>query len=175
MAPPPREWVDHTPVELSLEELRVDWPAVPTGRVGLVNGVEEKLRWMARKLPHGYDTPEELAMRVRQGKLVRFENVEEKRLALKAANVRWKNFEGISHQDRVVLGKELIRGVYPGGRGAGAGGRGEGKEAAPFVDEVIRILGNNETYQAKQKDQLCATIQSFLSARRPAGTRSAAA
>lgn len=169
MAPPPRKWVDHQPVELSLEELRLDWPTMPVGRVGLVNGVEEKLRWMARKLQHGYDTPEELGARVRQGKLVRFENLEEKRLALKAANVRWKNFEGISEGDRKVLSGELIRGVYPGGE------QGEKNKNPPFVDEVIRILGNNETYQATQKDQLCATIQTFLAVRRPAGTGSAPA
>lgn len=61
-------------MELSLEELRLDWPAIPVGRIGMVNGVEEKLRWMARKLQHGYDTPEQLGERVRRGKLVRFEN-----------------------------------------------------------------------------------------------------
>lgn len=105
--------------------------------------------------------------------------MEEKRLALKAANVRWKNFEGISEEDRKTLAKELIRGVYPGGEGEAAEGEADkeliGKKNPPFVDEVVRILGNNETYQAKQKDQLCATIQSFLSARRPVGTKSAAA
>jgi hypothetical protein len=183
MAPPPREWVDHTPEDLSLEDLRVDWPTVPTGEVGMVTGVEEKLRWMARRMQHGYDTPQELAQRLRHGKLVHFESEEEKNEVLKVAGAltaeRVKQredkditptdarFVSVRKEDRARLSDDLIKGSYPPIEGV-KGGR-QGKQTHAFLDEVVRILGNNETYNARDRGQLYYTIQKLLSGKQPVG------
>ncbi len=152
LGPPPREWVDHVPEELSLDDLRVDWPSIPTGKTGMVTGVEEKLRWAARRIQHGYETPQELAERLRRGQeLVHFESEQEKvqvlelarGLAEKAADriteqtgemakPKDSSFQGIREKDRAVLAREFIRGEYPpldggGGRDAAAEGEGEGR------------------------------------------------
>ncbi len=190
MAPPPREWVDHTPEDLSLEDLRVDWPTIPTGKVGMATGVEEKLRWMARKMQHGYDPPQELAHRLHKGHgLVHFESADEKeevlkiaqQLADKSASNRTErtgeealpkvvNFASISQKERAVLRAELIQGTYPPLEAVKRSGEKEkGRKNPAFLDEVVRILGNNETYHEREKGQLYETIQKLLPAQRRAG------
>lgn len=190
-APPPRKWVDHVPEDLSLEDLRVDWPTIPTGSVGMVTGIEEKLRWMARRMQHGYDTPQQLAQRLHKGKeLVHFESAEEKEEVLKIARglaeraasrttertgtevqPKDNSFEPIREKDRAVLSEELIKGVYPPIEAVKAAKKAEGGKQTPaFLNEVVRMLGNNETYHAKEKEQLCFTIQKLLKPmQRPAG------
>ncbi len=188
--PPPREWVDHVPEELSLADLRVDWPSIPTGKIGMVTGLEEKLRWAARRMQHGYESPHELAERLHRGQeLVHFESEQEKEqtleiargLAQRAADQRTErtglevkpthsSFAPIRDKDRVLLARDFIRGEYPPIE-AGVEmrkGKGEAKEAGrgktpAFLTDVVRMLANNETYHAKEKEQLVSTIQGLLS------------
>lgn len=174
LAPRPREWIDHTPEDLSLDDLRVDWPSIVTGDVGMVESVREKLRWMSRRMQHGYDTPQELAERLHEWEMVHFESAEEKEQVLKAAresvkrtpswvskrpglNRRAKDatFQSVGERDRTVLSDEFIKGHYP----PIAGDR---KQSHRFLDEVVRILGTNETYHAREKGQLLETIQKLL-------------
>ena len=202
-APPPRTWVDYVPENITIDQLRLDWPTLPSGNLAIIHGVEEKLRWMARRMQHGYNTPEELAVRLHLGKeLVHFESPAEKekvlviakRLAEEAAAKKTErtgqlvepmdhSFEPIRQSDRAVLASDLIRGVYPLMQKPpqGGGDRGEktmpkekemgmetqkGKqkeETAPaFMKEVRRMLGNNETYQAREMEKLCLTIQKLV-------------
>ena len=186
LAPPPRKWVDHIPEDLSLEDLRVDWPTIPTGRVGLVTGIEEKLRWMARRMQHDYESPLHLAQKLHRGKeLVHFESAEEKEEVLRIARElaeraasrvtertgsqvtpKDNSFEPIREADRAVLSEELIKGVYPA-----VTVESMEKKKPGFLNEVVRVLGNNETYHARETGQLCLTIQKLL---KPARRRAAA-
>lgn len=177
MAPPPREWLDHVPEELSLEDLRLDWPSVPTGPVGMVTGVEEKLRWMARRMQHGYDSPHELAYRLHKGGLVQFESEEEKVEVLKLAQaLEEKKASELSErtgeevetkpagfstvnkktEDTDVLSNMYIKGIYP------TVADDEYTRNYPFLKEVVRVLGNNETYGGREGDMAVKTIQKFL-------------
>ncbi len=177
---PPREWVDHTPEDLSLDDLRVDWPSIPTGQVGMVESVREKLRWMSRRMQHSYNTPEELAKRMQKGKMVHFESAKEKEQVLKVlkadaekrAELQTEDegfekkakrfgFEAIGEKDRNILSKQLIQGVYPPIQGPKP-------HHYQFLNDVTRLLGNNETYAEAEKRQLIGTIQKLLPARRAA-------
>ncbi|ERF71026.1 hypothetical protein EPUS_03306 [Endocarpon pusillum Z07020] len=189
LGPPPREWVDHVPEELSLEDLRVDWPSIPTGRTGMIMGVEEKLRWAARRIPHDYETPEDLAERLHRGQeLVHFESAQEKEQVLQIARglaertadritertgkevtPKESSFEGIREKDRVVLAREFVRGEYPPLEAGWKDmqtqtqkGKEGGRKRPAFLGDVMRILGNNETYHAKEQEQLMSTIQGLL-------------
>lgn len=174
LAPPPRRWHDHEPEDVSLEDLRVDWPSIATGNVGMVESVQEKLRWMSRRMQHGYDTPQELAERLHECEMVHFESAEEKEQVLKAARelvkgipswvskrpglhrrARDVTFQSVGDRDRTVLGDEFIKGHYPPIEG-------DKKQSHRFLDEVVRILGTNETYHAREKGQLLDTIQKLL-------------
>ncbi len=192
LGPPPREWVDHVPEELSLADLRVDWPSIPTGKIGMVTGVEEQLRWAARRMPHGYESPHELAERLHRGQeLVHFESEQEKEqtlaiargLAQRAADRITErkgldtaptdsSFVSIRHSDRVALARDFVRGDYPPIESKGEvetrKPKGEGEQPArrkppAFLADVVRMLANNETYHAREKDQLLSTIHGLLS------------
>ena len=189
LGPPPREWVDHVPEELSLQDLRVDWPGIPTGKIGMIMGVEEKLRWAARRIPHDYETPQELAEKLHRGQeLVHFESEQEKEQVLQIARglaeraaeritertgeevtPKDSSFEGIRQKDRVVLAREFIRGEYPPLEGGGKEMQTQrekegGRKRPAFLADVMRTLGNNETYHAKEQEQLLSTIQGLLTA-----------
>lgn len=166
VAPPPREWIDHVPEHLSLEDLSVDWPSIPTGQVGMVEGVTSKLRWMAGRMQHGYDTPVQLADRLRRGEMVHFESPEEKEAVLKITTSKEPTpFWNVGERDRRVLAQQLVRGDY---EDEVKGGRHLMKQEKRhrFLDEVIRMLGNNETYHTREKSQLVGTIQRFLGGQR---------
>jgi hypothetical protein len=175
---PPRKWVDHTPEDLSIEDLRVDWPSIPTGQVGMVESVQEKLRWMARRMQHSYNTPQELAVRMQKGKMVYFESATEKEEVLKLVKEAEEKradllteeegfvkkpkrfgFQPVEEKDRNVLTKSLIQGVYPP--------INEPKQHShQFLADVTRMLGNNETYADSEKRHLMGTILKLLPARR---------
>jgi hypothetical protein len=200
VAPPPRQWLPHTPEDVSLEDLQVDWPVIPTGKIGIIEGVSEKLRWLARRLQHGYDTPQELARRLHMGNdLVHFKTPQEKEEVLQIARemaersaermtektgmeVKPKEvkFECIRERDRAVLVNELVRGVYPpieagksskkDAKAKAKGEKGETKKKTPpFLNDVLRILSNNQTYHAREKDHLYYTITKLLADRPTAG------
>jgi hypothetical protein len=181
MAPPPRQWLDHTPEDLSLEDLRVDWPNIPTGDVGMVEEVRSKLRWMSRKMQHGYDAPQELALRMHRGEMVHFESEAEREEVLKLARELAEKkagmlterrgevvepedstFQSLGDGDRRALSEELIKGIYPQVAPPGDNGKGKEKHSPAFLGEVVRMLGNNETYHAREQGQLVETIQRLL-------------
>ena len=176
-APPPRVTLEHTPEDLSLDQLRVDWPSIPAGEAGLVEGVTQKLRWMSRRMQHGYDAPQMLAERMQEGEMVHFESEEEKTETLEAAQEMAQEradrlserrgedvqaevvaFSAVGTDDRQQLTAELVRGVYP--RPA------KKKHDFPFLDGVARTLDNNVSYHGKEKEQMLATIQTLLPKRK---------
>lgn len=188
---PPRQWLDYTPENLSVEDLRLDWPTIPTGPVGMVEGVTARLRWLSRRMQHGYDTPQELARRMQRGQMVHFENEQEKQdtlrlvkaSAVKAAERRTEKkgrlhlpsrygFQSLQPRDRARLADDLIRGVYPAVEaGATATGAVEGSGPGPggpppFLRDVVRTLANNGSYAVRDKKMLLGTIHRLLPARR---------
>src|SRR6201999_4414567 len=65
----------HTPgKDLTETELRKDCPKTPLTNPGLVETVQKRIEWLAPQLPHGYQTPNQLAMHYTRGYLTRFES-----------------------------------------------------------------------------------------------------
>lgn len=173
--PPDRVTKEHEPVDLTIEDLRADWPVVPSGGEALVEGVMGKMRWMARRLNHGYNTPQELAERLHEGEFMGFESQEEKEQILEAFRERTvqkadrltdrkgevvepedASFQAMAESERKQFAAQFVKGEYPVKR----------KHAFPFMTEVDRMLNNNETYNPKQKAQLMDTIEALLPERR---------
>ena len=133
---------------------------------------------MARRMQHGYDTPQELAQRMQKGKMVHFESEQEKEEVLKLVKegaekraellteeegvekkAKRFGFQAVREAERNVMAKEFIQGVYPSLRG-------EKQHSHQFLGEVVRMLGNNESYAEREKRQLLGTIRKLLPARR---------
>lgn len=74
----PTEALPYSPAQQSVQDLRQDWPDTPLSTAGLSEGVVQQLRFLARDLPHGYWTPRQIADRMVEGGLVRFENEKQK-------------------------------------------------------------------------------------------------
>lgn len=172
----PTEEIAHVPgQDLSLEALRADWPNTPLSGTGLTESVQQRIEWLAHRIPHGYQTPMQLAERYYKGYFTRFESEEEKKevLALAAEMARKradevterKNVE-VSPQDmsfddvvsraeeRKALAETFVKGKYPEPQ----------KQKMPFLDQVVRNLNNNETYNGLQTEQFMQTVQKFIPA-----------
>ena len=95
--------IPYAPAEQSIEELRKDWPDTAATATGMAEGVLQKLNFLARALPHDYWTPRQIAERLVQGGLVKFEDEEHKAkvlsyvpdvLKVKTSHVRLETVEG---------------------------------------------------------------------------------
>lgn len=174
-APPPRQWIDHTPEDLTLDDLRVDWPSIPTDKIGMIESISSKLRWAAGKMQHDYDTPADLAHRLRRGDLVHFESEAEKAEVL--AIVRKDSpFWPVGTSERQILADKLIRGIYIDSKATKQIHHARSSDstkspsttatstaATNLISSVVQNLDNNGTYQARETDQLVRTIQKVIS------------
>lgn len=169
----PTEPIEHVPGQnMNIEELRKDWPNIPLSPTGLTESVQQRIEFLAHRLPHGYQTPMQLAERYRKGKLTRFESEEEKETVLKLAaeisqqkadqimekkgtEVQAKDmaFDDISTRsgERNALTDAYVRGTYPALE----------KQKMPFLDQITRNLRNNDTYNAMQSEEFMKAIASM--------------
>ncbi|EXJ56999.1 hypothetical protein A1O7_07343 [Cladophialophora yegresii CBS 114405] len=176
----PTTELPHTPgTTLAEPELRKDWPNTPLSNAGLVESVQQRIEWLAHRLPHGYQTPNQLAMHYTRGYLTRFESAEERdevvsisrQLAQKWADrdteraggsggeVQPENMEFDSIADRESERKGLaetwVKGVYPEVQ----------KQKMPFLDQIVRNLNNNGTVTPGKAEEFMRTVQSVIVSR----------
>jgi len=173
----PTEPIQHVPGEnMSIGELRKDWPNIPLSATGLTESVQQRIEFLAHRLPHGYQTPMQLAERYRKGKLTRFESEEEKETVLKLATEVAKEkadkisekkgveiqpkdmaFDSLSTRsdERNALAGAYVKGDYPTLE----------KQKMPFLDQIARNLRNNDTYNAMQSEQFMKAIAKMTSQR----------
>lgn len=180
---PPRQTHDHVPENLKLEDLHIDWPTVPSGKIGMVETVSSKLRWMARRMQHGYDTPHELAQRMHRGEMVQFQSDKEKQEVLKLAkelaekradrllerkgeqvSIRDPSFKAVAEGDRDFLANEFVKGIYsptaesPANKKENTKKQSGSNQQHSLLSHVDSILANNHTYRRRDREQLLSTI-----------------
>jgi hypothetical protein len=167
----PKDAIPYNPSQMTLDDFKADWPNTPLSVTGLVGSVQQKAEVLARRLPHGYVSPDQLAERFEKGELVRFESVEERdKVLAKAAELAKTRSEMLTDRKGEVVaacdmsfssiekeeGKELARkmgnGVYPTLE----------KQKIPFLDTVMRNLRNNGTYHDSKEHEFMAKLASFL-------------
>ncbi|KIW97622.1 uncharacterized protein Z519_01206 [Cladophialophora bantiana CBS 173.52] len=173
----PTTELPHVPgKDLSVSELRKDWPNTPLSNSGLVESVQQRIEWLAHRIPHGYQTPGQLAEWYTKGYFTRFESESEKEEVLKLAQemaraeadketektnveVQPKDMEFDDVVTRAAERKGLadtyVRGVYPEVK----------KQKMPFLDQIVRNLNNNATFPHGKTEQFMQTVQRVIVSR----------
>ncbi|KAI1613764.1 hypothetical protein EDD36DRAFT_463639 [Exophiala viscosa] len=173
-SPNPTEEITHIPgKDLSIETLRADWPNTPLSSTGLTETVQQRIEWLAHRIPHGYDTPGQLADRYVKGYLTRFESEEEKKEVIRLAeemaqkradeiterkNVdiqpRDMSFDDLASrsEERQGLTDTYVKGNYPEVK----------KQKLPFLNHIAGNLNNNATYHSADTKQFMETIQKLM-------------
>lgn len=158
---------------MTIADLRADWPNTPLSTTGLTESVQQRIEWLAHRIPHGYQTPGQLAERYNKGLFTRFESEEEKEkvLALAAGIARSRAdqesektgaevapqdmaFDDVVSRsaDRQGLTDTYVRGKYPV----------VPKQKMPFLDQIARNLNNNASYAPKKTEQFMQTVQRLM-------------
>lgn len=177
--PNPTEPLPYNPTKMTLEDLRADWPNTAMTASGMTESVIQKIEWLARRLPHGYQYPEQIAEHYLKGNLTRFESEEEKQLVLKiaaemSAKTKQESDEGTLHKhetprfqvvedpaftsmtakssDKDYLMHTGVKGDY---------GEVE-KQRYPFMQNAAKVLSNNESYGPAQMQKVLDRIQALI-------------
>lgn len=179
----PLEAVPYEPKDAKVEDLRSDWPNTPLSTTGITESVVQKIEWLARRLPHGYQSPEDIAEHYLKGNLTRFESEEEKQLVLKIAseksaerseemknkpfprNPRFRAIENTNfaslqgkESDKNFLLNSSVKGDY----------LEETQQKYPFLQNAARMLANNGSYGPTQSQKLLDRVQALIPQGRPA-------
>jgi len=170
---PTEETVYSPGKDLSIDDLRADWPNTPISATGLTETVQQRIEWLAHRIPHGYQTPGQLADRYFKGHLTRFESEAEKEKVLAlAAGLAARRADEITERrnvevqpwdmsmedvasrpaERQNLADTYVRGKYPELE----------KQKMPFLDQIVRNLDNNSTYHSTDTKQFMETVQKFI-------------
>ncbi|KIY03587.1 uncharacterized protein Z520_00278 [Fonsecaea multimorphosa CBS 102226] len=177
----PTTELPHVPGEsLSVTELRKDWPNTPLSNSGLVESVQQRIEWLAHRIPHGYQTPGQLAEWYTKGYFTRFESEAEKEEVLKIAQEMAKveadketeknnvetqpkdmDFDDVVSRpgEHKGLADTYVRGVYPEVK----------KQKMPFLDQIVRNLNNNATFPHGKTEQFMQTVQKVIVSRAQGG------
>lgn len=163
----------YEPKAPTMQELRLDWPATAISAQGLAEIVQQRAESLAKRIPHGFLTPQELAERFHAGELVHFESESERAEVLQIATSLAKarsdmlterkgeavvpqdmSFSGASAEEKKKLGIQMVKGEYPALQ----------RQRMPFLNQVVQNLRNNGTYHEAETGQFMAKIESFLPA-----------
>jgi len=177
--PNPTEPLPYNPTKMTLDDLRSDWPNTAMTTSGMTESVIQKIEWLARRLPHGYQYPEQIAEHYLKGNLTRFESEEEKQLVLKiaadmSAKTKQESDEGTLHKhetprfqivedpaftsmtdkssDKDYLLHSGVKGDY---------GELE-KQRYPFMQNAARTLNNNGSYGPAQMQRVLDRVQALI-------------
>jgi hypothetical protein len=157
---------------LKPEELRKDWPNTPLTSAGLVESVQQRIEWLAHRLPHGYQTPKQLAHRFVAGGFTRFESEQErdtvlpiaKEIAQKRADRETEKDKDqkqrppmdmtFSHlasrtDERQEIAETWVMGKYPEAE----------KFKLPFMNTVAEGLRNNQSLGREKEAQFIEAIR----------------
>lgn len=174
--------VDHVPGKnMTLQELRKEWPNTPLTSVGLVESVQQRIEFLSHRLQHDYQTPMQLVERYEKGKFVRFESEEEKETVIKLATelaqqraneimdskgqevpVQDMTFSNVAQrsEERKGLTEAYVKGKYPV----------PVKQKMSFMDDIAQALHNNSTYNTLQSEEFLKSIEAAVDAHQ-GGTR----
>lgn len=172
--------VRYSPRACDYAALRESWPAFPTDANARAAGVAEKLYKLSDRLPNGYTQPEELGKRLFMGEYVQFSSEEERTKAMAAAKKLSQQradqfsqrkgdvvepeeigFDPLRKEDQQSLLQSLVQGRYPSAPIQQA-------DKSPVIGDILKNLGNNETYQmAGKSSQFMKKMESLLAAGRP--------
>lgn len=184
--PPPNPTTElpHVPGKsVDTTELRKDWPNTPLSNEGLIESVQQRIEWLAHRLPHGYQTPNQLAQHFKKGYLTRFESEAERdqvlpiaqTLAQQAADRFAEKHPGETVEtwdmgfddvvgrarEREGLANTWVRGVYPE----------VAKQKFAFLEQIVRNLSNNPTVPKGKKEAFIRTVQDVIVNSRPQGAQ----
>lgn len=175
----PTEPIPYNPKPLKLDDLRVDWPNTPLSNSGLTESVVQKIQWLARRLPHGYQSPEQLADRYLKNEFISFESEEEKKQVLKIASelttqAKQDLAEGsktkaevpFSHRfadvDFASLGSKEGDANFLLQAGIKGGYAEASKQPYPFLQSAARMLNNNGSYGPASSRRLLSRVQGLI-------------
>ena len=172
---PEPQSVPYEPKGTTMEELRLDWPATAIDGKGLAESAQQKLEFLAKRIPHGYINTPELAKRFQKGEMVHFESEEERKevlaIAAELANSRAgmlterkgelialedMSFADVSAEEKKQLGVKMVKGEYPALQ----------THKLPFLNQIATNLRNNGTYHEMETSKFMEKIQSLLPANR---------
>ena len=175
----PTEPVPYEPASLNLDDLRSDWPNTPLSSSGMTESVIQKIEWLSKRLPHGYQTPEDIAEHYLRGNLTRFESEEEKQLVLKIASEMTAKTKTESEEDTLhkhetprfqivedanftsISGKEADKSFLV--EAAVKGDYGEvQKQPYPFMQGAARLLNNNGSYGPESMQRFLGRVQALI-------------
>lgn len=170
----PTEEIVHVPgQDMSIDELRADWPNTPLSATGLTESVQQRIEWLAHRIPHGYETTGQLAERYYKGYFTRFESEQEKDEVLaRAAEMARARADQITERKHVEvepidmsfedvvsrpgerhgLADKFVQGKYPELE----------KQKMPFLDQIARNLNNNATYKGGETEQFMQAVQKLM-------------
>lgn len=161
----------YTPIPVTLEDLRKAWPSIPTGQTAQLESIEERLRWLAKRTPVGFTPHHELALRLIKGDLVAFESEDEKvavfelvkKMQSRAAEEETEEkgeiiepkdvgYQSLPSEQAKQLTDHFIRGTYAELT----------PQRFPLLDQVVRQLRNNETFQDEKSQRFLSKIGSLI-------------
>lgn len=184
----PTEALPYNPTRLTLDDLKSDWPNTLLSTSGMTESVVQKVQWLARRLPHGYQSPEQIAEHYLKGNLTRFESEEERKTVLQlaaelSAKTKTEKEDGTLHKhetprfaivedpaftsiaskksDKDHIMTSSIRGDYD---------RPQQQKYA-FMQTASKILNNNETYGPVQSQKLLTRVQALIPQARAGGAQ----
>lgn len=186
----PEDSIVYNPQNLSLNDFRADWPNTAMTKAGMTESVIQKIEWLAKRLPHGYQSPEQIAEHYLKGNLTRFDSEEEKQLVLKlaaekSAETKREDEEGTLNKHRLprfaivedpsftsVGAKQedknhLLQATVQGDYGE------EAKQRYSFLQNAARTLNNNETYKPESVQRVLDRVQALIPKGRPGGAQQA--
>lgn len=163
--------VPYEPKGTTMEELRLDWPATAIDGRGSTESAQQKLAFLAKRLPHGWHSPQELAERLHKGQMVHFDSEGERKevLAIAAELAQSRadmltgrkgepipaedmSFVNVSTDEKGRLAAKMVKGEYPPLQ----------PQKLPFLNQVERNLRNNSTYHEMETSKFMEKIQSLL-------------
>jgi len=177
--PNPTEPLPYNPTNITLDHLRADWPNTAMTTSGMTESVIQKIEWLARRLPHGYQYPEQIAEHYLKGNLTRFESEEEKQQVLKiaadmSAQTKLESDEGTLHKHETprfqivedpaftsMADKSSDKGYLVQTGVKGDYGEVE-KQRYPFMQNAARMLNNNGSYGPVQMQRVLDRVQSLI-------------
>ncbi|QKX53999.1 uncharacterized protein TRUGW13939_01081 [Talaromyces rugulosus] len=168
----------YTPVQYDVSKLQETWPSLPIGTTAQAGSVLEKLNFLSRRFPNGYEPPHELAKRLFDGERVIFRSDEEKKAAIEEFNKlahkradrltqrkgevvepEAAGFTSTSKEDQSAFVGQLVQGKYAT----------QQNQSNPVLGEIERQLFNNETYRTAGKQSgFMAKMESLIASAQPA-------
>lgn len=186
----PTKPLPYNPTKFTLDDLKSDWPNTPLSTSGMTESVIQKVEWLARRLPHGYQSPQQIAEHYLKGNFTRFESEEEKQNVLKlaselSAKTKIETEDGTLHKHESPRFPVVADTAFTslGSKSADKGHlmtttiKGDYNQVQQqkyaFMQNVGRLLNNNETYGPVQAEKLMTRVQGLIPQARTGGAQQA--